>query len=122
LSLGESRSAPIDLSKATKLKYVFFWPISPGIEWVVRALQTITPEHRKLRQVTIRVSGNSRQAIDQVNSHQWLDLDRLLVQFWDSGTVRVKLVTKAGWGSGYHLARLLPEIMGKKTLDLVEYV
>ena len=48
-----------------------------------------------------------------------MDLDRLLVQFWDSRSIRPKVVTekkgKRDW-AGY----LLPEITKRGIIDLVE--
>lgn len=87
--LGDSDADSIDLSKATKLKDAVFFLTSPNVEWITVALQTITPEHRHLRQISIRVLYNLaltevgadiRQVIPTIGEpflDQWLCLDRL---------------------------------------------
>jgi hypothetical protein len=52
---GMSRAASIDLSNATKLRDVVFRLQSWNVEWTAMALQNITPEHRDVRQITIRI-------------------------------------------------------------------
>jgi hypothetical protein len=97
------------------------------VEWITTALQTITPKHRDLRQITIEMSyhfalptppANLKQAIEE-NRGQWLDLDRLLVQFWESRSVRLKVYTM-GRGVIDHVRLLLPEVTGRGITDLVE--
>ena len=95
--------APIDLSKATNLEDVTFELTSWSVEWIVMALQTITPEHRDFRQITIKVAyyltlkigPNSKPDIGEVNCGQWLDLDRLLVQLRESRSIRLKVAPTA---------------------------
>lgn len=99
-------AASIDLSKARRIKDVVFRPGSQNVEWITMALQTIVPEHRDFRQITIRVSyyltlfeinGNGRRVIGEAIYRQWSVLDRLLVQLWDSRSIRPRVVcTKPG--------------------------
>jgi hypothetical protein len=123
---GESRSAPIDLSKATKLKDVAFRPGLQRVEWVIRALRTITPEHRDLRQITIRmpwyplagVLANVRQTVGDTHYGLWLDLDRLLVQLWESRSIR-PMIIRMKRCTEESVGCFLPEITKRKIIDLV---
>jgi len=97
-------SASIDLSKAARLKDVAFRAKSQSVKWITMALHTITPEHRDLRQISIyvhldstttRVGANIRQTIGEQTSGQWLNLDRLLARFWESRSIRPKVIWMA---------------------------
>jgi hypothetical protein len=126
---GESSPALIDLSKATKLKEVVFWPRQRSVEWVIMALQTITPEHQGLEQITIRtpdyfalaaILPDFRNAVGEAQCGLWLDLDRLLVQLWESRSIRPKVVYTTGQGKGDPIESLLPGITERRIVDLVE--
>ena len=121
---------PINLSKATKLKDVVFQLESRGVKWVIAALRTITPKHRDLRQIIIDVSfnvvllgagANVPQAIGETNYRQWLDLDRFLVQFWESHSIRPKFTSATERDMGKRFRRLLPEITKRGIIDILEY-
>jgi len=133
----ESTLAPIDLSKATNLKGVVFQCGSLSSGRITRTLETITFQHQDLQKISIHVphilsyiyvlheDGVTWELIEAANpSMQWPDLDRLLVQFWDSRSIRPKVVyprTKnekrrmKGW-----VGNLLPEIKKRGIIDLVE--
>ena len=117
----------MDLSKATKLKDVIFRPGLRRVEWVVKALQTITPKHRDLRRVVIDIprnytlaslGANGEQAIGESVYEQWPDLDRLLVQLWESHSIRPKVVCTAGHDVEDFIGSLLPEIMRRGVVDV----
>jgi hypothetical protein len=126
------RPASIDLSNATKLKDVDIRLNSWSVEWIVMALRTITPKHRDLRQITIRipycfalldVGINVRQNIGAAYFEQWLDLDRLLVQFWESHSIQPTVICGmriGGEGTGDCIGCLLPEAMRRGIFDLVK--
>jgi hypothetical protein len=136
--LGGSRSTPIDLSQATKLRDVVFRPISWRVEWITMTLQTITPSHQDLRQISIRVHHPSsvnisgagvyadvRGALGEPAYREWLDLDHLLVRLWESRSVRPKAIvsttpTKAEWGSRDCVGSLLPEATKGRMIELAE--
>ena len=97
------------------------------------ALQTITPEHRDLPQISIyvphylacfSVDADVEQAIGGVNFGQWLDLDRLLVRLWESHSIRSKVIREVlkGEKRGMRdcIETLLPEAMKRGMIDLVE--
>jgi len=122
--LDESRVPLLNLSAGTKLRDAFFRPTSLDIRWITMALQTITPEHRALSQVSIYVSddvasvvinADVKKTLGEANFGQWLDLDRLLVQLWESRSVRPKVIREAVVEGGPSTMRdcigsLLPEM------------
>ena len=130
----EPWSASIDLSKATKLADAIFWPESMDAEWITNALQTVTPDHRDLRQISIHVPSHftpyggvpdERRVARDETYGEWLELDRLLVQLWESYLIPKGDVHGAKRGTSARVLRdcigqLLPEIMGRGIIDLVE--
>ena len=131
LFLVKQGSASINLSKATRLKDVTFRAESPSIEWITMALQTITPEHRDLRQISFDVhyltnfnaEATFRRLIREAILGHWLDLDRLLVRLWESHSIRPKIICATpgqerqsvrSWVGG-----LLPETTRRGVIDLI---
>ena len=98
-----------------------------SVEWIIMALQTITPEHRELHQITIktphhttRLGADLRRAVKETNCGQWLDVDRLLAQLSESRSIRPKVVYTVGQRMKDYVGRLLPEITKTGVIDLVE--
>jgi hypothetical protein len=134
LFLVKSGSASIDLSKARKLNDVAFLRGRSSAQWVVTALQTITPKHRNLQQITLYAPyapynptlnradpTNVRYAFGETIYRQWLELDHLLAQLWESHSIRLKVL--------YHecpevtsscVDTLLPEVTRRGIVDLVK--
>jgi len=118
---------------ARRLKDVIFYLGSPDVGWITTALQTITPEHRDLRQITFKVpnsltfnvSTDDGEIIEEVIHGQWLDLDRLLIQFLESSSVRprvMRVVSKGGSGDTKdHIGCLLPGLTKKGVIDLARF-
>ena len=131
---GEPWSTLIDLSKATKLCDMVFQPVSLDVEWITMALRTVTPEHRDLRQISIRVPCFSTlhavdaylgQAIGETTRRQWSDLDHLLVRFWEARSIRPIVVCRRSRRTNKdmrdRIEGLLPEVVGRGVIiDLVE--
>ena len=128
----DSGPASVDLSKVAKLRDMVFRPQSPAIAWVTAALQTITTEHRNLRSISIYApfrftqinpDANVRETIGGEIFDQWLDLDRLLVQFWESRSIRPNVVcTKVERGNKntrYCIGCVLPEVTKRGVIDLI---
>jgi len=97
------------------------------------ALRTITPKHRDLRQISIYLHCPSHPAGAEVGVvraigrriyEQWLDLDRLLVQFWESHSIRPRLVrttpAQETPDAERCIGRLLPEVTKRGIAELVE--
>jgi len=129
---ARSGSTSIDLSKATKLRDVVFRLGSWNVNWVTRALRTVTPEPSDLRQISIRVAHHltpsavgtdPRQTFGEGIFGQWAELDGPLVQFWESRSVRSNVVcltlNEAKPGTKDFMERLLPlsTAMGITGLD-----
>ena len=89
---------PIDLSKAKKLKHAVFQSRWLGIGWITRILETIKYNRRDLQQISIYIPiglecvavRETELAIENARM-RWLDLDNLLVGFWESHSIRVKI-------------------------------
>ena len=131
----ESESALIDLSMATKLKYLIFRVESRRVDWTNVALRTITPEHQDLRQITIylpydsTLSGagaNVRRATGEQLFGQWLEFDHLLVQLWESRWIRPRILYYAPPGTEKDISEsvgcLLPDATKRGIIDLAEWV
>ena len=125
----------IDLSKAARLKGSAFRVESQRVDWITMALQTIVPEHRDFQQITIylpydpRLSGagaDVRRIAGELIFEQWLELDRILVQLWESHSIRPKIMCFAPRGMEKEITecvgRLLPEITGREIVDLAEWI
>ena len=125
--------SPVVLSKAIKLKEVVF-RCGLGGEWATTRLETITSRHQDLQHITIHVLRVRKYAqegdfvIDWIERAypvtRWSDLDRPLVQFWDSRSIRPKVllpptrkeVGMKDWGE-----HSFPELTRRGVVDLVEY-
>jgi len=87
------------------------------------ALRTITSEHRDLQQISIHVPSRSTSIRNQETDMQWTDLDRLLVQLWESHAIYTKIVysteeegRKAACG---YIGGLLPEMTERGIIEVV---
>jgi len=80
-----------DLSRATKLKYLVFQCNQPNVQWVTMALQTANS--KDVQQITLRPDHYAfRHSIHETVYQEREDLDRLLVQFRTSRSIRPKIV------------------------------
>jgi len=129
LTLFQACSDPSSyLSTATRLRDLIFQPGSQRVKWITMALQTITPEHRDLRRISIQVhyafiyyGMGFREFIGEVACREWLDLDRLLVQLWESRSIRPRVGSRGmEWDSTLQfIGCLLPEITKRGIVDPV---
>ena len=95
---GGSTRSSIDLSRATRLRDAQFECGDLSAEWIVMTLQTVTSKHRDIRKIGIRTYGlilndpdaDVRQIAGEAVYREWLDLDRLLVQFSELRSIRPK--------------------------------
>jgi hypothetical protein len=119
----------------TKLKDVVFRPAPRKVKWVTTALQTITPKHRDLQQISIwtlypsfvcnaGVYTDVKGAVGEAGYGEWLDLDRFLVQLWESRSIRPKVACTPRQTRQELvdlIECLLPEITKRGIIDLVEH-
>jgi len=85
-------------------------------------LQTV--ESKGLRQITIHSHTVFANPIEETVHKEWQDLDRLLLQFWTSRSIRPRIMYEKGKG-GTDLRdfapSLLPELTKGGAVDLVEF-
>jgi hypothetical protein len=85
------------------------------------ALQTITPKHQDLRQITIEMSYYLTIGENPIQTiGEWIGLDRLLVQLWESRSIRPRVMFTEGRGMIGHIGFLLPETTRGGIIDVVE--
>ena len=122
-------SAVLDLSKATKLQDMTFRSTSLNVGWITAAVQTTVPEHRELRKILIRVPYSlTCFDVDIMKEsavyREWLDLDRLLVQLWESNSTPPRVIcTTWKWEPEGRIGFadcLLPELTRRGIVDLGE--
>ena len=111
----------LDLSKATNLKDVEFRCGRPTVQWITMALQTARSENLQQITGTIYLVGISANSIEDTVRQEWQDLDRVLVQFWTSRSIRPKLTCEAGNSFRGLAPSLLPGLMRRGFVDLVEH-
>ena len=105
-----------------------FRPKSMGVEWITAAFRTTIPELPELRRISIRVPYNlATYSIKRTNASVyggWLDLDRLLVQLWESCYTRPKVICTALCGEERDMRDfveyLLPELTKRGMLRIVK--
>ena len=133
LFLADPRLALFDLSKATRLGDVIFRPGSLKIKWITSAVRIVTHKHRDLRQIWIDVgcrltcspSGEDiKQTIGEGTVEQWLNLDRTLVNLWESLSIRTNVIWTRGRSNGVvadHIGSLLPAMTkrGMVTINMI---
>jgi len=96
-------------------------------------LETITLHHQDLQQLSIHIpqivsyiaheDGAALEQNEVVDvGVQWPDLDHLLLKFWDSRSIRPKIVgprVRNGRGTRDWVGNLLPELTKRGIIDLV---
>lgn len=134
-SPDELTPGTIDLSKVTKLQDVVFRCLSGSLSsgWVIMMLETITSGHRDLRQISIHIPyapdyNRDLRLIEQVSAAKpgmrWSDLDRLLVQLWESHSIKSKVVCPRSRNRTMRVEDwtkyLLPGIADRGIVELIE--
>jgi len=112
-----------DLSKASKLKDLMFLCGGTNINWITAALRTVGSKH--LQHITIRLhTATLRGTTEEMDHREWQDLDRLLVQFWTSHSIRPRLVhspNSVGRNVRDRAPSFLPELTRRGLVDMVEH-
>ena len=69
------------------------------------------------------IGADAEQTVGEANFKQWLNLDRLLVQVWESRSIRPKVIFTEQEGMSDMrdcMGCLLPEITKRGIIDLVD--
>jgi hypothetical protein len=118
VDIGTSETPLVDLSKAPKLKELSFRCGGPTIQQFTMALQTV--QSKNLQQITIHPYGTFTNLNEETICQEWWDLDRLLVQFWTSRSIRPEFRYEAGKeGKDFKTfaPSLLPELTRRGLVD-----
>ena len=102
---------------------------SSNPKWVALILRTLTPHHTNLQQITIDASYIFYARLGQDFSGHGpkgllgLELDHLLVQLWESHSVRLKVLydtslTTDREKAGTWVEQLLPELTAQEIVEL----
>ena len=111
----------LDLSKVTQLEDLSFRYEGSNVRWIIMALQTV--QSKSLQRITVRPHVAFRYSIEEVARQEWRDLDRLLVRFWTLRQIHLVVVARKWYplgGLGDHAPSLLPELMQRGAVDLIE--
>ena len=90
-----------------------------SVQWITVALQTVKSKNVRRIRISIRASVNIPETVRQ----EWQDLDSLLVHFWTSHMVRLRVSYLARDGDmdmRDYAPSLLPESTGRGLVDLVK--
>ena len=122
--------ALIDLSKASKLKDITLHFQYLSVAWIASMLKTITSGHIKLQEVSIGGealpdSGGwpaNAADVDDDTREQWEDLERTLIQLWESHAIctKVKYYSMRREESRELMEDLLPEARERGIVELVD--
>ena len=115
----------LDISKAKKLKHLTFSRSRSSrstVQWITMTLQTV--DSKNLQSITIKPHDRPPETIEEDVYQEWQDLDRVLVQFWTSRSIRPRVVYMPRLGEGKDLGVdvpiLLPELTRRGLVDLVK--
>ena len=112
----------IDLSKVARLKDVTLHFEDLSVAWVASTLKTITSGHRDLREVSIKgLAPINAAAVEDDMRGEWVNLERTLIQLWESHAIcaKVKYYSGKGEESRELMEDLLPETTRRGIVELV---
>jgi len=113
----------LDLSKASRLKYLEFLLAEPSVQWITTTLRSV--ESKSFQRISINSYDNISEPIGEAFQQEWQDLDRLLVQFWISNSVRLRveyIVEEGEEDLRDRVPSLLPELTRRGLVDLVRSI
>jgi len=85
---GPPPTSSFDLSTATKLKDLVFQCTWRVTQWITMALRTIKSENLQRIALQPRAATFVDTIPEPIHQQEWEELDRLLVQFWISHSIR----------------------------------
>ena len=98
-----------------------FLRIGPSVQWITATLHTV--ERKTIRDITIYPFDALPETIEQAVCEEWRELDRLLVQFGTSRSIRPRVAYVAeneGRDMRDYVPSLLPELTRRGLVDLIE--
>ena len=112
-----------DLSKATKLKHLKFMRTTTrlAVQGIIMMLRTV--ESKTLQSITICLNSSVLETVGEAARRELDDLDRLLVQFWTSHSIRPQVMHVTGRRErnvGGNVPSLLPELARRGLVDIVK--
>ena len=119
---GLTPPSRINLSGATKLESIVFICSAQSSEWIIATLETLMPNNRDLRQISIRFPFTVGHAEERDPGLRWSDLDRLLVQICEQYPVCVKVSSRWRQMIESRVGKLFPEMTERGLVDLVDEV
>ena len=129
---------PIDLSKVIGLKAVTFgW--ARDFQWAIKALRTVTHDNINLQQLSFDAAWTSYgpnvgdddlnellSDIGETSYQEWLKLDNVLAQLWESHSIRPEVTYNVPRGmdevAECRMQILLPEVTTRGIVDLVRLI
>jgi hypothetical protein len=119
MTTAADNAPPLDLSSLMRLKEVEFRCRGSNVRWITVALQTA--ESINLERIVI---DTLERSIAESAYREWQELDRLLLQFWTSRSIRPMI--KHRWEGEERdlrefVSRLLPELASRGIVDLFDY-
>ena len=91
------------------------------VQWITTTLQTV--KSKNLRSITVCPDHNYPETLGEAARQEWNDLDRLLVQFWSTHSIRPQFMYVEGRGEKHLrdcVPSLLPELTRRGLVDLIE--
>ena len=110
------REDSIDFSNVIRLQEVAFHLEELHDVWTTLALKTLTSKHRNLQRVSIYIPMTFTRMLEETR-RQWMDLDRVLVQLWESNAIRIQVVYFGRMreeGARERVERLLPKMTERR--------
>ena len=105
-----------------------------GVEWVVTTLRNVTRDHGNIQLISLYLPdvpystvisrtdpSDGMAMVGEAMYSLWSELDRLLVQLWESHSIRPEVTCDAPpEGAWSWVDCLLPELMKRGAISLVE--
>jgi hypothetical protein len=133
---GNTSSFFLDLSMAARLETLTFRPWTMDVGWVIRTLATIPGDHINIKiklvydVIPVKHPARGLQfagAVDPTIFRQWLRLDGLIVQLWESSEILTDVFCHdpctgwLAWGVGVATGTLLPEATRRGVVTVEQF-
>ena len=87
-------------------------------EWITKTLNTV--KSKNLHSLSLKLPRSGiEDPVWEVAHQEWLDLDRLLVQFWDSHKLRSKVIYATEKDAKDEVAKFFPELTRRGIVDVL---